>query len=133
MAVGINPKKRTPFVLKADRRRKKDQQSRFMLKAIAADVWADMMDDFSGSKGTMKINLGKEGVRLLKAGLGGWENFKIPGEENGQFIDAPWEVDDEGRPTIETLTAMTLEQRIEVATAILNENQISQTDRKKSK
>lgn len=133
MAVGINPKKRIPFVLKGDRRLKKEKQSRFMLKAIAADIWADMMDDFTGSRGTIRINLGKEHIRLLKAGLDGWENFKVPGDENGQLIDAPFEKDDEGVPTIETLTALTLDQRIEISTAILHENQISGDDRKKSK
>lgn len=137
MALARSTRETFPYVLEADRRLPKEQQTLFRLRRLSnAQMLAiDNLVTVDAQTGAVAMRAGDQKVAALRAGLAGWENFN---DEGGAPV--PFRTDTgtrvvhgvtvENPVAMETLDQLRTEDARELAAAILAGNQLTTDDAK---
>lgn len=112
MAVALNPKKFQTYVLLADRKLPKEQQTRFthtcLTKNEEIEFTAATAEEAKPGENVRRL------IAIVRRGLKGWENFN---DASGGAV--PFDLDPSGEPNTETLDQIRTMDLIELARAIM--------------
>lgn len=113
----IRPQGKRPYVLKAERSKKPEEQTVFLLGDLLERDRVEVMDCVRYTSDGFEQGLSgaaKKVSKAVRATLKGWKNvFDTRGEE------VPFETDDDGRPTDETLAMIPWSVLEELAAEVL--------------
>ncbi len=141
MLLAINPDRIVRYVPRACR----DAEGRpvagatvFLLGAILAQEMAEiedalvdriMLDGSTDESMAIRQRSGTQKVAILRAGLRGWEGFKMRRDADGAIVDAPFDADPKsGRATDRSLSMLDPALRLELANAITDIHRIAEDD-----
>ena len=122
MPIWVDPNARIPYVLKSDREKPEAEQVRFLFRVMTARDYASFTDTLRTDDSDKVENWAEYNFTLLRFTLVGWDGPGVP----------PFEVDERGHPTDETLTRIQYEDRWELARAADRANKVSDEDVGKS-
>ena len=122
MPIWVDPTAKIPYVLKADREKSEAEQVRFLFRVMTARDYASFTDTLRTDDNDKVENWAEYNFALLRFTLVGWDGPGAP----------PFEVDEHGHPTDETLTRIPYEDRWELARAADKANKVSDEDVGKS-
>lgn len=120
MPIFVDPNRRVPYVLEADREKPEDQQVRFLFRIMSAGDYAVFSDSLKWEEDGKAKNFAQWRLDLLRFTLAGWEGPGVP----------PFETDDDGRPTDLTLSRINFEDRWELCSAADKANKVTDEDAK---
>jgi len=118
-----DPRIKLEYILKSDLNRPANEQTKFYFKVLVAEQFkefARVYDNIASAKGPEVID---DVIAKLQSGLAGWENFRIT-DEHGNIVDVPFD------PSKIT-SLLTMEETIELLTAMLSKQCLTIEDKKK--
>jgi len=124
MVLGLNPARPIRYVLLADRGSEKPTV--WILRLLPPDLQAQFVDETTG----YPKDLHRAFVRVLRAGLRGWEDFPVEGD--GGPTEAVFALDSNDQPTNACLQMIPPQYRGELAGAILAAGKIEPDEKKGS-
>lgn len=125
------------YVTTADRQLPQDQQTTFLMRPLSNKTFGEIQNlvQVAADGSSVTLLRGQQRHAALKAGLVGWENFNDEHGTPAQFLADKGErrvhgVVVVGPPKDETLEMLPPDVYIELADAILKQNQLTDEDTK---
>jgi hypothetical protein len=122
MPIWVDPTRKVPYVLEAERGKPEAEQTRFLLRVMSARDYVRFSQEVTFTTEGKVKNFVEYTTAILRYALAGWEGPGAP----------PFEVDAEGHPTEATLSRLTSDDRYELGLAADEVNRVTGDDAGKS-